>query len=1007
MTSDAKDLLQAASIALDVRGAEGSAEGTGFLVAPGIVATCAHVLGERSDQLPSTVRGRLAVGGERDLEVVADWYLRDTDRGLDLAFLRMPDAASVPHVLLKSSIEVGDRLWTFGYPAGMFRGGQSALFTYQGRSRLLGVGDADQALSAARELGRAVGTPVGGGYSGSAVLNLRTGAVVGLLCTSDGRGSAHMVLAADLIAGNPAVAQAQVEGPGTTRWLRVLTDDQIRAGGWRFPGSRLRAYLDAAIRAAREHPYPGALPGSPTPSLSAVYVRRRANATMHDKAVADSHDPPDTIPAEQVMERKGNAILLAGPGAGKSSLLRAGLITVAERWRSGETSGSIPVRVLAADLVPARPLTDAIAASVNADLSTVGILELFPPTLFAAEPLPGVAWLLLVDGLDEIADPASRRRVIAKLAGAAESDPPAPYHFLIATRPLPEGELPVASPSGFAAQHYDLQPLAPDEIEHFAERWFAALAVPEPQAAARQFTEQLHTSGLAELASIPLMVSMLCQLRVANPLEQAPTRPLEVYERFVELLQDRQYSAGLSGIYAQIRSSLEGYGSAAQSAADRELDASRALIARLASARYAGDTTSAVDILSAWTESRRPRHLPERIWANLMAEILRRSGLVTERANDFIFIHQTILEYLAAQHDATDEDAIRRAFQFLMNPSGEIRFWLVRSTYYGALIAYGQDVPAVTKALMEMVTRDGLGGGWFIAQCVTAGARVSPQVVDAAVAALTTTSTDSTAYEGNQIRAVTTLVKLGAKIDPRAIEALRSIARDTRAYGNHRVEANIALAGLDDPQARSQLASIAADPRIKGGRRNRLGPRRDALNALARLGDAQSLDLLARVAASTKAGVIMRCEAAQALAKAGDLRAPGLLAAIAGPHKAGLHTRLVAAQALAQLGDARAPDLLADIAAIRETDYYRGMHIVDAAETLADIGDARGLDLLAAIAARRAGHPHIQFDAAEALAMRGDARGFNLLASISGIYHEDALRVLAKLRDTPSHEKSD
>jgi hypothetical protein len=44
-------------------------------------------------------------------------------------------------------------------------------------------------------------------------------------------------------------------------WLARLDDAQLQAGRWRFPGSALRDYLAAALKAAEAHPYSGVVTG--------------------------------------------------------------------------------------------------------------------------------------------------------------------------------------------------------------------------------------------------------------------------------------------------------------------------------------------------------------------------------------------------------------------------------------------------------------------------------------------------------------------------------------------------------------------------------------------------------------------------------------------------------------------------------------------------------------------------------------------------------------------------
>ena len=193
-----------------------------------------------------------------------------------------------------------------------------------------------------------------------------------MLCTSDERGSAHMVAAGDIIAGCPAVREAQSSQPNA-RWLG-LTDQQISEGGWLFPGPRLRAYLTAAAEAAKDHPYPGVAPGIPRPPLASVYVRQQA-----ETAVEADGDASDSAPVElEARPAEGDP----EPGARlrghrrtrgrESSLLRTALISLAEGWLHGGARPEVPVHVPAADLLPPRPLPHVIADSVTASLSGVG-----------------------------------------------------------------------------------------------------------------------------------------------------------------------------------------------------------------------------------------------------------------------------------------------------------------------------------------------------------------------------------------------------------------------------------------------------------------------------------------------------------------------------------------------------------------------------------------------------------------------------------------------------------
>ena len=319
-----EDLLREATLALEVRsGSTDLIEGTGFLVAPGIVATCAHVLAERPEALPGTVTARTAAcasssfkrcGNGTCASMRAGWTWRCCaprwkpgcrtccSRALSRRVRRCRRSATRP----ASSAPASRRCSPRRAPPGC------APWTHTAWP-----------LGGEWEPERVFGTPVRGGYSGSAVLSRRTGAVCGMLCLSDRAGSAHLVSAKDILAALPQIAQVQSDPARNSRWLAELDDDQIRIGGWPYPGPRLRAYLDAAILAAREHPYPGLVPGTRPPPLTTVHVRQQARPATPPRTEngagasppAEHAGTPGPASAQEILDHGEGAVVIAGPGA--------------------------------------------------------------------------------------------------------------------------------------------------------------------------------------------------------------------------------------------------------------------------------------------------------------------------------------------------------------------------------------------------------------------------------------------------------------------------------------------------------------------------------------------------------------------------------------------------------------------------------------------------------------------------------------------------------------------
>jgi uncharacterized protein YjeT (DUF2065 family) len=613
------------------------------------------------------------------------------------------------------------------------------------------------------------GTPVGGGYSGIAVLNRRTGAVCGMLFSAGKGGSAHMVSAADILAALPQIAQLQSDPAHNTRWLEELDDEQIRIGGWPYPGPLLRAYLDAAMHVAQEHPYPGVVPGTRLP-LTTVHLRQQAQpATTEARADTGTSSPaefsgsPGALWAQEVLDRDGDAVVIAGPGSGKSTLLRIGLITLAERWRAGRTGRWIPVHVPAANLAPPRPLHEALAARVSTDLNVADPTQEWPAQFFKTAPLRGVRWLVMVDGLDEITAPKARRRLVTKLANES-AKPGSPYRFVATTRPLSPGERAEDPLKGWSARRYELLPFADEDLGRFAEQWFTVRELAEPERAARDFSSELQRRGLDDLPRIPLMATMLCQLYTAHPDRPLQKSRGQIYKDFLELLDERQRASALR---AQTRAALQECGDDALTAAEKSLTNLQDLIACLAAERRTGNIAPALDILASQPEAARPKRFPEAEWRTFLDEILRSSGLLTVHAGEVVFLHQTLLEYFAAQHATRDAMTRARTYNALSRtarywpwtdePDIRPRMWGRRfwkppasdsnHSFLGFLLDLGyakptDSTPVLNRLLKRLATRGGFAGSKFIAHQAQLGTRLPNSVTRAAADTLSVLARD-------------------------------------------------------------------------------------------------------------------------------------------------------------------------------------------------------------------------------------------------------------------------
>ncbi|WP_331736515.1 trypsin-like peptidase domain-containing protein (plasmid) [Streptomyces canus] len=1095
---------------VELVGADG-AMGTAFFIAPGLVLTCAHVLGA-SD---CSFRARW---GDTELELFApaEWYRPQlTDgSGPDLALLRVTGELDHPVAVLADAVEPGDELWGFGHPQGAYREGDSVTFRAEGPSAR------GSTASAPVILYRVTGGRAGPGFSGAPVLNWRTGGVCGVLrfahSLDRGAPGARLIPIAAITAAYDVLDAPQAVTGYRRAWLRLLDDAQLAQGGWHFPGPVMRAYLAAAASAARDHPHPGVLPGLEPPPLTAVYLRQQAEAdqdpdsgqapgpamlglpeteTGHPgspsslgRGLNQGAGPPDgqpdpeasrtvrssgpsrsdarsapltgrgapapaeagrnrvtasvpstgwgtgsglgkrlsvdseiqepravagaLVPAERILDLAQNVVVIGEPGAGKSSLLRMGLIVAAGRWLDNNGGRTVPVRVTAADLVSA-PLPDALAAAVAADINAAGLNASFPSAFFEAPPLPGVAWKVLVDGFDEVLGLAQRRAVIAKLADAARNSSKAVYEFVVATRPLSAPEL----RRGWQARHYQLQPFTSEQLPELATSWFTALNLAEPQELTRRLLAAVVAGRLTELVRSPLLATMICQLFAADPTRPLPAGRSGAYRQFVELLSTRQYSDAAGGIYPQLTALVGRYGPPATKAAGRVAEQAVELVARLAAVRQGGDTAPAPGLLQEWTADDRPGHVPEAVWGTAVQEIVRRSGLLIERSGDFVFVHQSLGEYLAAQHIAADIEASTAAFNEFFawrlpspksptmpprrdpgghwSPTGTWRRPPWDDSYSSFLIAAWKGRPDLPAALRRLARRGGLHGCRFIATLHQDGIPLGPAVIDEA----TRTLRRLTTRQQTNTLAAKELARLG---DPRGTELLMRLgSRPKQDYWGYRNAAR-ALADLGDPRAAQLHLEVISDHDFDSYKRMQ------AAEELAHAGDPRGADQLARMATSDHFLHSQQLEAAEHLAMRGDPRGFEQLNRIATDPDIDIYRRYGAAVALINHGgDPRGADLLAGIVADPDVQSRTRANAVDwiarldhdphAADLLADIAadtseatlalqaavaltglrDPRGLSLLAAMAADPQSYARSR--AAEALADLGDPRGTHAL----------------------------
>ncbi|MFI1169606.1 trypsin-like peptidase domain-containing protein [Streptomyces sp. NPDC020801] len=749
----------------------------------------------------------------------------------------------------------------------------------------------------------------------------------------------------------------------------VLADHGVAS---RISHNELERYLRAAAEHADDQPYAGVV-GGRKPRLHEVHLRQRVRCLREEATDAPGGGRPSLtspavlLSADDVLAAGPACLVLAGPGGGKSSLLRTWLTDAVARRTAGDDGAPVPV------LVPAKALMDQngklagdklSAALAHAAHSEV-LLDM--RKLFSGRPPGGGCWLVLVDGLDEIPSSATRIRLLRHLALLAEEGDAGPYRFVVATRPLPDREL---DRLGAHLPRFDLLPFGRDELPEVARGWFTALGVADPGGTAERFvTEALARDPLPELARTPLMAGLLCQLYARNPEGMLPGGRGEIYDDFVELLRQHQ-------------------------AADDIWEAALDLAGHIAALR-----------LGVRESPPRPREEPLdtllKSWPGkppsgmTLKETVLRSGLLTDRAGELEFLQQTFLEHCAAQYATRTPDDCERETQRLLGdrwvrqrPTRKVHFaWWGRrywnapddeqASYTGFLLdrlLNERTNPAaaqVGRELQKLTGRSNLRGCCFLAEQKHLGTALPGDVVDAAA--------DSLRHTARITDRDRRMAYLRANPHELPAEAQGGIPPEfylARAERSARVNAAQALWWLGDDHATDILAEIAATPYLTGN-----VWRADAAGLLCDVEDDRGLPLLHTLATDSSNPNETRIEAATLLVGFGDERGVQLLDDFARDTKGFMaHERADALKALAEWGHERSADVLDGFA--RDPGAPPSLRNW-AAQMLTCIGDARGPALLDDFAHHTAHKSRLRLIAARVLAKHDPERGAVVLAELA------------------------
>ncbi|MCG8925055.1 NACHT domain-containing NTPase [Lentzea sp. CC55] len=348
----------------------------------------------------------------------------------------------------------------------------------------------------------------------------------------------------------------------------------------------------------------------------------QAVVVRHDGQPAERSTPR---PASTAVFTAGRvAVVLGDPGGGKTELLQRHLHDV---WCEGARPGALPVLVSATSLGAA----------------------LFEAPFFAQAPAPGVQWMVLLDGLDEITHARARRDVVRD-ALRWSSDQPENRRLVITTRHLSDQER--SDLGGAAPVYFELLRFEAGDFRELAVAWLG----PER---AHDLVQAVDESGLTDLVTLPMIGSIICRLRETNPGHPLGGTRGQIYDDFMtHLMAPTPRTETRSEHHAGERDDVRSPAWLSPAVKEQVLTLGtlapadmRALLARVAARRRESSQPPPVlDVLLGEEPTRRHAGVPVRWWKEELTACFRRSGVLEQQGDELVFAHLTYEEFLAACH---------------------------------------------------------------------------------------------------------------------------------------------------------------------------------------------------------------------------------------------------------------------------------------------------------------------------------------------------------------------
>ena len=723
------------------------------------------------------------------------------------------------------------------------------------------------------------------------------------------------------------------------------------------------------------------------PAVSKIYVSRKAEYRDPYAPSGATSAAPDQLPVESMLKRYRHVVVVSGPGGGKSTLV-AWVVGQSARWwstarrsqgiKEAPFGAVIAITVSATQLISGSDLAEAVSSACSQAGAKID------PDCFRQRPLPGVDWLVFIDGVDELLNPVQRSTVLYTLSTYLKTGS-SHMRIVVTSRPLPIGEL--TELRGGDVCELLLCPFDQDDVRDFSRKWFTSRAdtirsALEIEAEVDAFVASLRNAGLTAMVRLPLLATMAALIYEHKRSVALPNNRTALYAEFVSLLRSaRNRDAETSKNNHDLTESPPK--AASPPFSTWLLTSLDELLLTLAMAWVSDIGCSLMEVACGWVREYAPKEIvskaSESSWIGVLLNGLIATSLFTTRSSEVEFLHQSIAEYLAAG---------KRALNFDMKAwHAEVVDPTMRSLALFTLARSECTADAAVEMLLEYQIDDPISAGYVLADGAALELKTQYEIVIRLIGRLR--DEHSTVSE-----CIIVLGELASK--PNIWAQLASTVQDSAELPWVRSLIADLLTDVDQSRGSGLLWQLVTDRRLerhpaKIWAAQRLAARGDNLTDSVNNIEPQSgylqlaitglSGLALRIAArDTRERPETRISAACQLADVGDRLGIDVLQELAVDKLLHPRERQLAAQALIERGNIAGTAVLRTLLTDRNLgESERRM----AASVIAEQEDPAGSGILREIMADSGRDPWERRIAARSLAYRGEEIGLQVLRKIA------------------------